>query len=108
MRSEAWLEGDLDRLIDVVERHAPDCRVMVCDATVTWPATLRWPELARCAAVVGPLASLLAARSTLAPALRLLASRSGEPTLVKGLADRDNLVRNVYSAWSALQMTDAT
>ena len=108
MRSEAWLEGDLDRLIDVVERHAPDCRVMVCDATVTWPATLRWPELARCAAVVGPLASLLAARSTLAPALRLLASRSGEPTLVKGLADREHLVRNVYSAWSALQMTDAT
>ena len=108
MRSEAWLEGDLDRLIDVVERHAPDCRVMVCDATVTWPATLRWPELARCAAVVGPLPSLLAARSTLAPALRLLASRSGEPTLVKGLADREHLVRSVYSAWSALQMTDAT
>jgi len=108
MRSEAWLEGDLDRLIDVVERHAPDCRVMVCDASVTWPATLRWPELARCAAVVGPLASLLAARSTLAPALRLLASRSGEPSALTGVADRDNLVRSVYSAWSVLQTTDAT
>jgi hypothetical protein len=108
MRSEAWLEGDLDRLIDVVERHTPDCCVMVCDASVTWPATLRWPELARCAAVVGPMASLQAARAAMAPDLRLLASRSGEPTALTGVADRDNLVRSVYLAWSALQQTDAT
>jgi len=98
----------LDRLIDVVERHAPSCRVMVCDASVTWPATLRWPELARCAAVVGPMASMQAAGAAMASELRLLASRSGEPTALTGLADRDNLVRNVYLAWSALQMTDAT
>lgn len=108
MRSQAWLEGDLDRLIDVVERHAPDCRVIVSDASVTWPATLRWPELARCAAVVGPLASLLAARSAMTPALRLLASRSGEPTRLEGVVDRERLVQSVYLAWSVLQMTDAT
>jgi CHASE2 domain-containing sensor protein len=107
MRSDAWLDGDLDRLIDVVEQHAPDCRLVVCDASVTWPGTLRWPELARGMALVGPMASLQVARLAMAPDVRRLASRAGEPTLLNGSADRDSLVQRIYVAWSALQMTNA-
>jgi adenylate cyclase len=107
MRSQAWLDGDLDRLIDMVEQHAPDCRLVVCDASVTWPGTLRWPELARGMALVGPMASLQVARLAMAPDLRRLASRDGEPTLLNGSADRDSLVQRIYVAWSALLMTNA-
>jgi adenylate cyclase len=66
-RQGAWLEAPLDRLIDAIERHAPQCRVVVCDARVTWPATLRWPELARFCAIVGPRAAVHAAQTSLAP-----------------------------------------
>ena len=101
-RKDAWLEGTLDRLIDVVERHAPQCRVVVCDSSVSWPATLRWPELARFAAVVGPKDALLAARGQLEPALARLAHRSGEPLLLDGPLSRDTLAREVFKAWAAL------
>lgn len=105
-RSDAWLEGPLDRLIDAVERHAPTCRVVVCDASVTWPATLRWPELARFAAVVGPHDAILAARDQLEPALMQLAYRSGEPLQLDLPPDREKLAQGVFMAWSTLQKTD--
>jgi len=104
--SQAWLEGPLDRLIDAVERHAPNCRVVVCDASVTWPSTLRWPELARFAAIVGPHAAILAARQQLEPDLLRLAHRSGEPVLLDVASDREKLAKGVFLAWSKLQNID--
>ena len=102
---QPWLEGPLDRLIDAVERHAPTCRVVACDASVSWPATLRWPELARFAAVVGPQADLLAARAKLEPVLKRLARRAGEPLLLENQPDRENLAKSIFRAWSSLQKT---
>jgi CHASE2 domain-containing sensor protein len=103
LRSEPWLEGPLDRLIDAVERHAPSCRVVVFDASATWPSTLRWPELARFAAVVGPVDAMLAARAKLEPALRRLARRSGEPVRLDNHPNRETLAKNVFTAWATLQ-----
>jgi adenylate cyclase len=108
IRQEPWLDAPLDRLIDAVQRHAPDCRIVVGDATVVWPAKLRWPELARCVAVVGPQASLLVARDKLMPALNRLAQRSGEVTLIDKHADRENLASSVLQAWSKLQNSDTS
>lgn len=105
-RNEAWIDDALDRLIDVIERHAPACRVVVCDASVVWPTTLRWPELARFAAVVGPQDELLAARKQLEPAIRLIAHRSGEPLVLKTHLNREKLAKSVFKAWSRLQNTD--
>ena len=102
-RSDAWLDGPLDRLIDTVERHAPGCRVVVCDASVVWPNTLRWPELARCAAVVGPMSELLAARVRLEPALRRLARRSSEPLQLDKHPNREQMAQAVFAAWATLQ-----
>ncbi len=104
-RQSAWLEAPLDRLIDAVERHAPGCRIVVCDASVTWPAALRWPELARFAAVVGPEAALLAARGKLEPSLKRLAHRSNEPIVLDSHPDRENLAKSISWAWSAMQKT---
>lgn len=104
-RQGAWLEAPLDRLIDAVERHAPLCRVVVSDARVTWPSTLRWPELARFCAVVGPHDAVLAAQGALAPACKRLALRSGSLQVVDFPADREKLANSVLAAWSTLQKT---
>ena len=104
-RQGAWLETPLDRLIDAVERHAPRCRVVASDARVTWPSTLRWPELARFCAVVGPHDAVLAAQGALAPACRHLALRSGELVVVDFPADREKLANSVLAAWATLQKT---
>jgi adenylate cyclase len=55
----------LDALIRTLEIHAPQCRVLGGDATATWPAQLRWPELHQAAAVAGPLGQLQSLRTVL-------------------------------------------
>jgi adenylate cyclase len=50
----------LDQLIRLLELHAPQCRVMGGDATATWPARLRWPQLLHRACIMGPAAQLAA------------------------------------------------
>ncbi|QDL52759.1 CHASE2 domain-containing protein [Rhodoferax aquaticus] len=81
-RDAAWLEEPLDRLIDAVERHAPECRVLVCDSNVVWPATLRWPELARFAAVVGPPDALQRALPALTRQTQRLVQQAGPLSLL--------------------------
>ena len=103
LRSGPWLDDALDRLIDAVEKHAPACRVVVSDASVNWPQTLRWPELARFAAVVGPDSAMAQARARLEPALLRLARRSAEPTVLEHHPDREILAASVFTAWSNLQ-----
>lgn len=76
-RQAPWLDDALDRLIDALERHAPDCRVVVVDLGRQNADDLHWPELARVASVVGPAASLHAARPALEAALRRVADRCG-------------------------------
>ena len=108
IRKDAWLDAPLDRLIDAVQRHAPDCRIVAGDATAVWPAKLRWPELARCVAVVGPQASVQHAREKLAPTLSRLAQRSGDMVVLQNTADRENLANRVFQAWSTLQNSDTS
>ena len=50
----------LDRLIGMLAKYAPACRVVAGDASATWPASLRWSELARFCAVCGPTQQLAA------------------------------------------------
>ena len=107
VRHSPWLDDDLDRLIDALEQFAPDCRVVVCDTHVSWPGTLRWPELARFAAVVGPQAALLEARPLLAPVLLRLSSQPGEPQWLGSFSNREQLADRVVQAWSKLATPDA-
>jgi adenylate cyclase len=58
----------LDALIRSLEQQAPHCRVVGGDATATWPAQLRWPELLNTVAVAGPVPQLAHLRTmVLAP-----------------------------------------
>ena len=107
-RHQPWLDDALDRLIDQVERRAPHCRIVVCDASVSWPNALRWPELARFAAIVGPYSEMQAVRGKLEPALMRLAFRHAEPVLVIGKTPGDSspyrelLARQVFQSWANL------
>lgn len=102
-----WADAVLDRLIDALERHAPSCRVIVHDANFAWPGRLRWPELARHAAIVGPQNALLAARPAIEASLkRHLVSHSGEPVLLDAHPDRDKLAVASLVAWASLQKSD--
>jgi CHASE2 domain-containing sensor protein len=106
LRDGPWVDAALDRLIDAVERHAPQCRLMVVDANYLWPARLRWPELARCAAIVGSIEALQAARPALARAIGPLARRCGEPVPAGAAPGREQLAATAFRAWSALQDAD--
>jgi adenylate cyclase len=102
-RQDAWLEGPLDRLIDAVERYAPDCRVVVCDFNEAGLATPRWPELARFAAVVGPQTVLIEVQPVLQPVLQRLASRCGEAEGSQACVTREQLADGVLSTWHAFK-----
>ena len=96
-----WAGTPLNRLIDALEAHAPDCRVVVADASVAWPGKLLWPELVCHAAVVGPALQLQAScaviRSELGP--QLLAS-TGVPTPLASSMARDKLAQACLAAWA--------
>jgi adenylate cyclase len=96
-----WLGEPLDRLIDALEAHAPDCRVVVADANVAWPGKLLWPELVCRAAVVGPAQQLHSERAVIATRLgtQLLASAAVPVPLAGGMA-RDSLVQACWFAWA--------
>ena len=105
-RNDAWLEGALDRLIDSLERYAPQCRVLAVDSTVVWPATLRWPELARYAAIVGPQSSLQQSLVALLPVLERVGLQIGELQEIGTEApeghpvSRSEIARCAYWAWA--------
>ena len=103
VRTGPWINTALDRLIDAVQLHAPQCRVLVLDASATWPQKLRWPELVRYAAVVGPDDELTRARPKLEPALSKLAHTVGEPVLTPGASSREELAALALRQWAGLK-----
>lgn len=101
-----WLGKPLDRLIDALEAHAPDCRVVVADAHVAWPGKLLWPELVCRAGVVGPAQQLHSNRAVIAARLgaQLLVSSALPMPLAGGMA-RDKLVQACWFAWAGESTT---
>ncbi len=102
-RRGPWLDDALDRLIDALERHAPDCRVVAVDLGRQSADDLHWPELARVASVVGPAASLRAARSALEEPLCKLGDRCTEMTDLAPGCGRHQMVQAALSDSIALQ-----
>jgi hypothetical protein len=96
-----WLGEPLDRLIDALEAHAPDCRVVVADANVAWPGKLLWPELVCRAGVVGPAQQLHSNRAVIAARLGAqLVDGSNLPVPLAGGMARDKLVQACWVAWA--------
>ena len=104
--AKPWVGTPLDRLIDALETHAPDCRVVVADASVAWPGKLLWPELVCHAAVVGPAQQLQASRAAIHSELgpQLLAGTAILPLLASNTA-RDKLAQVCLAAWAGESTT---
>lgn len=101
-----WVGAPLNRLIDALEVHAPDCRVVVADAGVTWPGQLLWPELVCHAAVVGPAQQLDANRAAIEARLgSQLQAGSGAHVLAVDSMARDKLVQACLAAWAGKPIT---
>ena len=62
---DPFADTGLDHLIDWLEAHAPDCRVVGGDATSAWPSKLRWSELASRVGIAGPTSQLVQLQSCL-------------------------------------------
>lgn len=99
---EAWTDEPLDRLIDWVSQHAPQCRLIVSDLNGLPLHPIRWPELARFAAVVGPASVLKAAQPAIQSQLANLQVRSGKIEPLANGADRAVLRGSAIRAWAAM------
>jgi hypothetical protein len=98
-RKTPWLEAPLDRLIDALELHAPNCRVVVPDVHEAAFQSLRWPELALQAAVVGPAAELQAARPFLLSKTPGLRVDNGDMLPLGPAPGRLDLAQAALGAW---------
>lgn len=98
-RSSPWLEVPLDHLIDLVERHAPDCRIVVPDVHLGVFQELRWPELSCHAALVGPLFALQQNEHALTKVLQGLAAPGAVHPLPEP-HDRAQLAAQALHLWA--------
>jgi adenylate cyclase len=55
---QPFADSGLDHLMDLLETHAPQCRVVGGDAASSWPAKLRWTELACHTTLIGSQSQL--------------------------------------------------
>jgi len=106
-RSSPWLEVPLDHLIDLVEKHAPDCRVVVPDLFVGAFQELRWPELGCNAALVGPHDTLQRKLPDLARAVQRVATGQGSLLSLEGTHNRQTIAHAALRVWSAHDTTDS-
>lgn len=100
--SDLWSDEPLDRLIDLVSRHAPDCRVIAHDLNELPLHPLRWPELARYAALVGPEASVARAAQLLEAPLAALGARGGKIADLPQDCSRADMAQLAVKQWAAL------
>jgi hypothetical protein len=90
-----FADTGLDHLIDWLEAHAPDCRIVGGDATSSWPAKLRWSELASRVGVAGPIDQLAHLQSCLPS--DVIASNY---TLLEGDITKANVVHAFFRSYS--------
>lgn len=102
-RERPWTDTAIDRLIQALQQHAPQCRVVVMDVTASWPRKLRWPELACHAAIAGPADELKAAQPALARAVRHLVSTDAPLLDVPPGRPREELAATTLWGWAIQQ-----
>lgn len=105
IRRSPWTEDALDRLIDFVEKQLPGCRIVVPDVQLKLFQSMRWPELAQHAAIVGPHADLQRAAAQFTGRLRRLCHAQGPITLLADAHQRDRIARRSMQIWSTLEST---
>jgi len=105
-RATPWLEVPLDHLIDILEQHSGECRIVVSDLHLNMFQDLRWPELARGAAIVGPLLELQRIQARMAQDLQRLCQPDATMVVLAGATDRQTIAIAALRAWSNIRHND--
>ena len=105
-RDSPWLDAPLDHLIDVLEKHLPDCRVVVPDLTVGVFQQLRWPELGCHAAIVGPVKTLRREQPHLGRLVSRIALVGASMHPLPENASRINMAELAMQQWSVTENID--
>ena len=98
-----WVGASLDRLLDVLERHAPSVRLIFPDIGVAWPGKMCWPEHACQISLVGPHLDLLVAQAAIEAGLSEFLTRTGALSVLPDGADRLRLAQVSLASWADLQ-----
>lgn len=105
VRDEPWTEVPLDQLIDFVEQHLPQARLVVPDVQSPLFQRMRWPELARHASILGPQADLLRVQSQCSARIARLCQAHHRITPLAGQHQRECIVQQNLQLWSTLETT---
>lgn len=97
-----WVDSSLERLIDIVQANAPLCRLLVLDARPHWPHKLRWPELARCAAIIGPAEEIARCENAIREETKRLRALVASPALIPKFS-AVTLAGFAFNQWSLLE-----
>ncbi len=92
----AWTEAGHNRLMTLLERHAPDCRLLLPGGGTS---RADWAEFRRFAALVGPPDQLRAAAPALQQGITGLGGTMGVCQILPDIADRTALVAAALAAW---------
>jgi CHASE2 domain-containing sensor protein len=99
-RDLPWLEAPLDHLIDVLERHSKVCRVLAPDVNLSVFQSLRWPELACDAAIIGPEPEMQRIQARFARDVRRIGRAGASMVSVAAAADRRTIADAALRAWT--------
>ncbi len=106
-----WRNEQLDRLIAVLQAHAPDTRVLLLDPESSSAESLRWHPFATCWALVGPQDQLLSVQAVLQRSSIGMAVRHSAMLPVDQQAGPDAVRPLVASlalqGWSVLQKSSS-
>ncbi len=105
-------DANLQALMDVFAKRAPDARILMSESQAGWPSSLRWPAPACCLSVIAPVEQMGAVAAALkrilkTEELRLIdvAPASQQPA---SPIDQQRLAATVMTQWSALIATDVS
>lgn len=100
--SAAWTDEPLDRLIDMLQHHAPQCRLLVADLNSLPLHPVRWPELAHFAALAGPPSAIENAQRLFSNRLKKIQVIGGKIRPLAADTDRNALCMHALQAWAAM------
>jgi hypothetical protein len=107
LRDKPWVSATLDRLIAAVEKHAPGCRILVMHTADTGTAQVRWPDLARYGAIIGPSEELTKAKAQLEKNVKKLGCTWQDMALwQRRNKSEDQLAATAFGVWAKLEARD--
>jgi hypothetical protein len=101
-RGQRWSDRVVGHLMDVLQQHAPNTRLVFQNAQPIWLGRARWPEFANFLALVGPAGELERARPELEAALKELQATAAEPVALPAGATRDGVVQCCLGMWTQI------